>query len=80
MITVFLFSIENFQRSKEEVDYLIDLAVDSFQTLKTTAIAKEWCVNFCGDVSRFPQKIRDLHKEFQHETQSNERYHSMLLL
>lgn len=66
-----MFSIENFQRSQEEVDYLMDLAIESFKRLKRLALDKDWCINICGDVSLLPPRVRDLQKELQTETKLN---------
>jgi undecaprenyl diphosphate synthase len=70
-VTAFLFSIDNFQRPKEEVDYLMDLAVENFEKLREMAEAKDWCIHICGDISMFPERVSNLQNRLKADTCQN---------
>ncbi|XP_075972670.1 dehydrodolichyl diphosphate synthase subunit [Anticarsia gemmatalis] len=62
-VTVYAFSIENFKRSKEEVDALMDLARDKFQRLLDEMDhINEWGVrvHIAGRLSLLPEDCRAL--------------------
>ncbi|KAJ8726827.1 hypothetical protein PYW08_015224 [Mythimna loreyi] len=62
-VTVYAFSIENFKRSKEEVDGLMDLARDKFQRLMDELDQiNEWGVRIhvAGRLSLLPEDLRVL--------------------
>ncbi|XP_066494687.1 dehydrodolichyl diphosphate synthase complex subunit DHDDS-like isoform X2 [Tiliqua scincoides] len=62
-VTVYAFSIENFKRSKEEVDGLMELARKMFTRLLEEQITLEkhgLCVRMPGDLTLLPQDIQEL--------------------
>ncbi|CAH0668839.1 unnamed protein product [Spodoptera exigua] len=62
-VTVYAFSIENFKRSKEEVDGLMDLARDKFQRLlDEIEQINEWGVriHIAGRLSLLPEDLQAL--------------------
>lgn len=67
-VTLYAFSIENFNRPKEEFDYLMDLFAKEFQNLYTpenvAQLAKDGIrVNVLGRTWMFPQHVQEaLHK------------------
>ncbi|XP_066429171.1 dehydrodolichyl diphosphate synthase complex subunit DHDDS isoform X2 [Eleutherodactylus coqui] len=62
-VTVYAFSIENFKRSKEEVDGLMELARQKFTRLleeKDKLEKHEVCIRVIGDLSLLPLDIQKL--------------------
>ncbi|CEF68994.1 Dehydrodolichyl diphosphate synthase [Strongyloides ratti] len=62
-VTVYAFSIENFKRSKEEVNGLMEMAEKKFQELldeKEELERKQLCVRFYGDLSLLSTSLQKL--------------------
>ncbi|XP_076271991.1 dehydrodolichyl diphosphate synthase subunit [Rhynchophorus ferrugineus] len=62
-VTVYAFSIENFKRSKEEVDALMELARSKFTKLfeeKDKLMENGICIRVIGNLSLLPEDIRKL--------------------
>ncbi|XP_011333351.1 dehydrodolichyl diphosphate synthase complex subunit DHDDS isoform X2 [Ooceraea biroi] len=62
-ITVYAFSIDNFKRSKEEVDDLMELARQKFQGLLDNSkniMENGVCIRVIGNLSLLPENIRKL--------------------
>ncbi|XP_066595345.1 dehydrodolichyl diphosphate synthase complex subunit DHDDS isoform X2 [Prorops nasuta] len=60
-VTVYAFSIENFKRTKEEVDCLMELASQKFQRLldeKEKLMEHGVCVRVIGNLSLIPDKVK----------------------
>lgn len=57
-ITVFAFSSENWQRPKEEVDFLMELFTDALENKVSNFSDKNIAVKFIGDRSVFSEKIQ----------------------
>jgi|SRR3989344_748034 len=59
-LTLYTFSIENFNRPKEEFDYLMDLFERAFiETKKDEKIHKNRVkINFIGRINMFPEKVQ----------------------
>ncbi|KAI8332938.1 di-trans,poly-cis-decaprenylcistransferase [Chlamydoabsidia padenii] len=75
-ITVYAFSIENFKRSQEEVDYLMQLFRETFMDycdnnkfIKTNDI----CVQFFGNLDLLPKDVADLARQVMDQTRNNKR-------
>ena len=49
-MTVYAFSIENFKRSKEEVDGLMELAKQKFDRLMEEKYVASWHKNICSEL------------------------------
>lgn len=49
-VTVYAFSIENFKRSKEEVDGLMELARQKFDKLMEEKYVASWHKNVCSEL------------------------------
>ncbi|KAG7171010.1 dehydrodolichyl diphosphate synthase complex subunit DHDDS-like [Homarus americanus] len=65
-VTAYAFSIENFKRSKQEVDGLMDLAAEKFAKLleEKEKLAKHGvCIRVIGDLDLLPPRIRKLTAE-----------------
>ncbi|GJQ72163.1 hypothetical protein Trydic_g3257 [Trypoxylus dichotomus] len=62
-VTVYAFSIENFKRSQEEVDSLMELAREKFRKLhdeKNKIMELGVCIRVIGNLELLPQDIRKL--------------------
>ncbi|KAG7201705.1 hypothetical protein KM043_004432 [Ampulex compressa] len=73
-VTVYAFSIENFKRSKEEVDELMKLAGEKFQRLldeKEILMEHGVCIRVIGNLSLIPDNIRKLIAEAMVLTRNN---------
>lgn len=65
-VTAYAFSIENFKRSKKEVDGLMDLAAEKFAKLleeKEKMTKHGVCIRVIGDLNLLPSRIRKLTAE-----------------
>ncbi|KAK6631696.1 hypothetical protein RUM43_013760 [Polyplax serrata] len=75
-VTVYAFSIENFKRSKEEVDQLMELARQKFQKLleEKDRLMKEGVnIRVVGDLSLLPKDVFQLISKAVYITKDNKR-------
>lgn len=73
-VTVYAFSIENFKRSQEEVDYLMELAREKFTKLheeKEKLMKDGICIRVVGNLKLLPDDIRKLMAEAMFMTRHN---------
>lgn len=72
---VYMLSTENWNRSEEEVSYLMDLfktaIKDAFSRLKEEKAR----LHFIGDMTRFPDEIRESLKMLEEDTKKNDEFH-----
>lgn len=75
-ITLYAFSIENFNRPKEEFDYLMDLFRKEFEALKDDNEIMENGVriNFIGRIWMFPKDIEEKMRYIMEKTKNNKSY------
>ena len=66
-LTFFCFSTENFDRSKEEIDYLFDL-FRGIKELKNNFVKYGYKFHHCGDKSMLPKDMLDIIDEVEKET------------
>ncbi|KAG5888767.1 hypothetical protein JTB14_021511 [Gonioctena quinquepunctata] len=62
-VTVYAFSIENFKRSKDEVDTLLKLAKEKFQRIfeeKDKLMEEGICIRVIGNLTLLPEDLRQL--------------------
>ena len=73
-VTLYTFSTENFNRPKEEVDYLMKLFKKQFKKLKNNKRVNEGevKVNFIGRLELFPQDLREDMKKLMEKTAGSE--------
>ncbi len=57
-LTLYAFSIENFDRPKEEFDYLMNLCEKAFKELKDDPNVKDMYIRFIGRIEMFPEKVK----------------------
>ncbi|KAL8619064.1 hypothetical protein ACOMHN_020762 [Nucella lapillus] len=75
-VTVYAFSIENFKRSKEEVDYLMELAQQKFARLmqdKDLIQKHGVCVRVLGSIALLPQDVQKHIAEVVNYSKNNDR-------
>lgn len=76
-VTVYAFSIENFKRSEQEVNTLLDLAKDKFRRLlleeKDKLMQERVCIRIIGDISLLPNDLQKMLAEVVLMTKDNDR-------
>ncbi len=80
-VTVYAFSIENFKRSKEEVESLFDLARQKFQQLlneKEKINKLQVCIRMLGDISLLPIDLQKMIAQVIEISKHNSRYNKCL--
>ena len=70
-LTVFVFSTENWKRSREEISFLMRLLNQFLDQTLTKINENSLKVRFIGDLSPFEKKIKDKIKIIQSKSQSN---------
>jgi tritrans,polycis-undecaprenyl-diphosphate synthase [geranylgeranyl-diphosphate specific] len=75
-LTLYAFSIENFDRPKDEFDYLMDLFLKEFKSLmEPEELAKlkenEVKVNFIGRIEMFPEAVTQAMNDLMDATKDN---------
>ena len=74
-LTVYAFSTENWSRPGEEVNFLMSLFENVLQRELRTLKLEQVRINFLGDLSPLPNKLRELIKEASEETSENKGIH-----
>ena len=67
-VVAYAFSEENWNRTKEEVEYILDLFRKVLTTELETLIEKKIKVSFIGNISRFPEDLRQLMRSVEEKT------------
>ena len=70
-ITVFVFSTENWKRSKREISFLMSLLNQFLDQTISKINENSFRVRFIGDLSAFEKKIKDKIEIIQNNSQSN---------
>ncbi len=71
-LTLYTFSLENFERPKDEFDYLMNLFEKAFIELKNEEEkVKNICVRFIGRIQMFPEKVQKAMRELMEKTKNN---------
>ncbi|HLD40308.1 MAG TPA: polyprenyl diphosphate synthase [Candidatus Nanoarchaeia archaeon] len=72
-LTLYVFSMQNFQRSEKEVSYLMDLFCKFFtsEKIKNKIEKNQIRLHFIGRIHLLPQKVQDLISRLQAETEKN---------
>jgi len=71
VLSVFAFSTENFKRSKEEVDYLMNLFIKMFKTNFKTLKSKNIKIVFSKKENGLPEKLEKIIEQIESETKDN---------
>lgn len=82
MVTLYIFSTENFQRPKREVEELMRIAEENFdKVLKSELIHKNRvCVRTIGRLHLLPESLRDLIYRVEEATKLYDRFHLNLAI
>ena len=69
-LTLYIFSLQNFNRDKKEVDYLMDLFCKSFESkkIKEKIQVNKIKINFIGRKHLLPPKVKEIIERLQEET------------
>ncbi len=72
-LTLYTFSLENFNRPKKELDYLMKIFKESFEKIKVDPRLKENSikVNFIGRIEMFPSDVTKAMRELEKKTKNN---------
>ena len=72
-LTLYVFSMQNFKRPKDEVDYLFDLFEKKFTELSKSKKLKEKGIriNFVGRLFMFPKGVQDSARKLMENTKDN---------
>jgi len=78
-VTLYAFSLENFDRPKDEFDYLMNLFAKEFNDLMKDENRKKLAedglrVNFIGRIWMFPEKVHKAMRELMKMTAENSKY------
>jgi len=69
-LTLYAFSTENFKRSQDQVDGILEIIAASASTYKVKAIKEGIRVKLLGDISRLPKNIKDPLVDLMEETKN----------
>ena len=70
-LTLFVFSTENWKRSKREISFLMSLLNQFLDQTISKINENSYRVRFIGDISAFEKKIKDKIETIQNNSQSN---------
>jgi undecaprenyl diphosphate synthase len=70
-LTVYAFSSENWQREKEEVDYLFELFAQVLKTELDELAQNGVCLSFIGDLDAIPDSLRKSIEKAYEKTKNN---------
>jgi len=75
-ITLYVFSVENFNRPKEELDHLMNLFRKEFKKLlEDPRIYKNKIkVSFAGRIQMLPEDLQEILKELEQKTKNHDQY------
>lgn len=75
-LTLYCFSIENFERPKDEFAYLMNLFKEEFRRFydDERLVDNQIKIRFIGRISMFPQEIQDLMHRIMEKTKEHSRY------
>jgi undecaprenyl diphosphate synthase len=79
-LTLYVFSLENFNRPQEELSYLFDVLAQQISDQELDKLFQEGVkVKFVGDRNLFPEKLKPLIQEIEDKTQNGEKLTLQLL-
>ena len=76
-LTLYTFSIENFNRPKDEFDYLMKLFAKTFKDIKSKSNDEKYKkikINFIGRISMFPKDVQDSMRDLMEATKNHKPY------
>jgi len=72
-LSVYAFSLENFNRSEDEKKYLFSLLTSELKKSLNDLVKEQIRVRFIGDINFFPIEIKDVIFELENETKNFDR-------
>jgi undecaprenyl diphosphate synthase len=72
-LTVYVFSTENWKRTKQEVKYLLRLFLRFLREKRDSLLENGVRLNAIGDIARFPKKIQQVLRETSEALSQNEK-------
>lgn len=75
-VTLYVFSLENFNRPKSEFNYLMDLFIDEFTRFENDKriIDNELKVRFIGRTWMFPKQLQEIMNRIMDKTRDNKKF------
>jgi len=73
-LTLYAFSIQNFNRPKEEFNYLMKLFVETFTKIKNDKKINDIRINFIGRINLFPIEVQRAMHDLMEKTKNNRPY------
>ena len=75
-LTLYAFSLENFNRPKEEFNFLMNLFHDALEALQKDERIKKYGIHvrFIGRIHLFPPKVQDLMHTIMEQTKNNKNF------
>ena len=73
-LTLYAFSVKNFNRPKKEFDYLMNLFQKAFEKAKNDERLKKIKVNFLGRIHMFPKRVQKAMNELMENTKDNKEH------
>ncbi len=73
-LTLYTFSVKNFNRPKKEFDYLMKLFHKEFTKAKTDPRIKDIKINFLGRIEMFPDKVKKSMKDLMEATKNHKKH------
>ncbi|MDP3787833.1 MAG: polyprenyl diphosphate synthase [Candidatus Chromulinivorax sp.] len=67
-VSLYTFSLENFNRSQQERSYLFDLVAQQAEKYAPKFIEKSVAIKFIGDLSLFPESVQKICKKVEEQT------------
>lgn len=80
VLTAYLFSTENWKRSKEEVDDLMNLFEEGIRSNLQESIRHGIRISIMGDRSKLPKSLLEVINEAEEKTKANSRFHLILAI
>lgn len=71
-LTVFAFSTENWKRSKEEVDYLMNLLLTQAKAFTKSANKRNYRLQLAGDINGLSKELQEEIHRIEEETKNNQ--------
>ncbi len=79
-LTLYVFSLENFNRPQEELSYLFDILAQQISDQELEDVfSKGVKISFIGDQELFPEKIKPLIEKVENKTRNGDKLHVQLL-
>lgn len=72
-LSLYTFSLENFKRPEQEKSYIFDIVIKQSESYVPMFIEQGVKIKFIGDLSKFPDKVRETCKKIEESTALQEK-------